>query len=642
MLEQALSDLGFAINTSKTECMVIPPLSATKAEYETTKAAAVAFGLTIAGDVVGWVDQFRYLGTIVWWRLDWSLEWKHAQDRVANGLRLMCRAGMHRKGLSPAQLYRYASNKFLCYLDLPSKVSGAGGCRSSAPWAGNDGAIAKALATIMCQYDASRMALRGEFGVWDAQSRIDMLLLRQFAKLVSGDRDSTHFRAMCASFESLSDEQRRNPEKADSRKGRLHHQPWAQQVLAAAKRFKLDATIGGAAFDNRFSDVGLLRLGLVGVAVTERDGSRTYLVTEEFTPGGLIDRRIDSVTTDTAGLAALAVRADAEKLRLGLVDLRARHIRWQLPEGTKFADALVWSPTLHDAAHAILKRIGNVRAQQVALDEQGATTGHQQQQYAAVKRGVYFESYLNLPPRLATALFRTRSDSQPTEDHVRRKPHRPRKSQKELPRLDDRLARACYHCDCIQGAAGVYPCETLLHVLLACPAYADRRATFRTELAQLVAEVHDSGAADGIAMPDVFNDTVFAMLVRGATSCTSPVTAQMALRNVTAERARAAPVYDHDARTAERTVSWLRAVSKTAKRHFEGAYQRFILRDGDDVGPDDEQRFLLCSRLLERIAAFSAHIFSRRHVLLRTNAAFADRSRDPAPPPAPPRRQDPA
>ena len=642
MLEQALSDLGFAINTSKTECMVIPPLSATKAEYETTKAAAVAFGLTIAGDVVGWVDQFRYLGTIVWWRLDWSLEWKHAQDRVANGLRLMCRAGMHRKGLSPAQLYRYASNKFLCYLDLPWKVSGAGGCRSSAPWAGNDGAIAKALATIMCQYDASRMALRGEFGVWDAQSRIDMLLLRQFAKLVSGDRDSTHFRAMCASFESLSDEQRRNPEKADSRKGRLHHQPWAQQVLAAAKRFKLDATIGGAAFDNRFSDVGLLRLGLVGVAVTERDGSRTYLVTEEFTPGGLIDRRIDGVTTDTAGLAALAVRADAEKLRLGLVDLRARHNRWQLPEGTKFADALVWSPTLRNAAHAILKRIGNVRAQQVALDEQGATTGHQQQQYAAVKRGVYFESYLNLPPRLATALFRTRSDSQPTEDHVRRKPHRPRKSQKELPRLDDRLARACYHCDCIQGAAGVYPCETLLHVLLACPAYADRRATFRTELAQLVAEVHDSGAADGIAMPDVFNDTVFAMLVRGATSCTSPVTAQMALRNVTAERARAAPVYDHDARTAERTVSWLRAVSKTAKRHFEGAYQRFILRDGDDVGPDDEQRFLLCSRLLERIAAFSAHIFSRRHVLLRTNAAFADRSRDPAPPPAPPRRQDPA
>jgi len=642
VLEQSLSDLGFAINTSKTECMVIPPLAAAKAEYEAIKAAAVEFKLKIAGDVVGWVDQFRYLGTIVWWRLDWSLEWKHAQDRVANGLRLMCRAGMHRKGLSPAQLYRYASNKFLCYLDLPSKVSGAGGCRSSAPWAGNDGTIAKTLATIMCQYDAPRMALRGEFGVWDAQSRIDMLLLRQFAKLASGSRDSTHFRAMCASFESLSAAQRSAPETTDSRKGRLHHQPWAQQVLAAARRFKLDAPIGGVAFGNRFSDVSLLRLGLVGVTVTERDGVRSYLVTEELTSGGLLDRRIDGVTVDTARLAALAARADAEKLRLGLVDLRAQHVRWQLPEGVKFADALVWSPTLHDAAHAILKRIGNVRAQQVALDEQSTATGHQHQQYAAVKRGVYFESYLNLSPRHATALFRTRSDSQPTEDHVRRKPYRPRKSQKELRRLDERLERACYQCDCIQGVAGVYPCETLLHVLLVCPAYADRRAAFRTELAQLVAEVHDSGAAGQIAMPDVFNDTVFAMLVRGATSCTSPVTAQMTLRNVTAERARAAPAYDHDTRTAERTSSWLRAVSNTAKRRFEGAYQRFILRDGADIGPDDEQRFLLCSRLLECIATFSSCIFSRRHVLLRANAAFAERSRDPALPPAPPRPQDPA
>jgi hypothetical protein len=469
-----------------------------------------------------------------------------------------------------------------------------------------------------------------------------MLLLRQFAKLVSGSRDSTHFRAMCASFESLSSAQRNTPETTDSRKGRLHHQPWAQQVLAAARRFKLEAPIGGVAFGNRFSDVSLLRLGLVGVTVTERDGARSYVFTEELTSGGLVDRRIDNVTVDSARLAALAARADAEKLRLGLVDLRAQHVRWDLPEGVKFADALVWSPTLHDAAHSILKRIGNVRAQQVALDEQGAAKGHQHEQYAAVKRGVYFESYLNLSPRLATALFRTRSDSQPTEDHVRRKPHRPRKSQKELRRLDNRLERACYQCDCIHGVPGVYPCETLLHVLLVCPAYADRRAAFRTELAQLVAEVHDSGAAGQTAMPDVFNDTVFAMLVRGATSCTSPVTAQMALRNVTAERARAAPVYGHDAHIAQRTASWLRAVSNTAKRRFEGAYQRFILRDGVDVGPDDEQRFLLCNRLLECVAAFSSRIFSRRHVLLRTNAAFADRTRDPAPPPAPPRRQDPA
>ena len=98
-------------------------------------------------------------------------------------------------------------------------------------------------------------------------------------------------------------------------------------------------------------------LHLVCVSVTERDSTsaRSYLVTEELTSGGLLDRRIDGGTVDTARLDrdALPVLAradaDAEKLSLGIVDLRAQHVSWQLPEGTKFADALVWSLTLHDA-----------------------------------------------------------------------------------------------------------------------------------------------------------------------------------------------------------------------------------------------------------------------------------------------------
>ena len=50
------------------------------------------------------------------------------------------------------------------------------------------------------------------------------------------------------------------------------------------------------------------------------------LVTEELTSGGLIDRRIDGVTVDTARLDVLAARADAEKPSLGLVDLRAQRL----------------------------------------------------------------------------------------------------------------------------------------------------------------------------------------------------------------------------------------------------------------------------------------------------------------------------
>jgi len=55
--------------------------------------------------------------------------------------------------------------------------------------------------------------------------------------------------------------------------------------------------------------------------------------------------------------------------------------------------------------------------------------------------------------------------------------------------------------------------------------------------------------------------------------------------------------------------------------------------------PDSEQRFfLLCSRLFECTATFSLRIFSRRHVLLRSNIAFAARARDPNPVPSPVRR----
>ena len=115
-------------------------------------------------------------------------------------------------------------------------------------------------------------------------------------------------------------------------KGRLHHQPWAQQVLAAALRFKLEVMIGGVMFGNCFSNVRMFRLGLVGVSVTERDCARSCLVTEELTSSGLVDQRIHGV--DIARLDALAARA--------------------------VAVALVWSPTLHDAARAILKRFGTL------------------------------------------------------------------------------------------------------------------------------------------------------------------------------------------------------------------------------------------------------------------------------------------
>ena len=57
--------------------------------------------------------------------------------------------------------------------------------------------------TIMCDWHSSRLTLCGEFGIWDARTRIDLLVLRQFAKIIAYDRDSTRCRALCLSADSL-------------------------------------------------------------------------------------------------------------------------------------------------------------------------------------------------------------------------------------------------------------------------------------------------------------------------------------------------------------------------------------------------------------------------------------------------------
>jgi hypothetical protein len=91
-------------------------------------------------------SRFTVAGeTVVRWGLDWMLEWHNAQQRVQNGLRLISSSGMHKKGLSPAQLYKQAQNKALCYLNRPSAISGAGGALSSAPWNSRDGLVVEAL-----------------------------------------------------------------------------------------------------------------------------------------------------------------------------------------------------------------------------------------------------------------------------------------------------------------------------------------------------------------------------------------------------------------------------------------------------------------------------------------------------------------
>lgn len=467
--------------------------------------------------------------------------------------------------------------------------------------------------------------------MWDARTRIDLLLLRQFAKIIACARDSTHFRALCLSADSLTHARRVDAAGKDSHKGRTHHQPWIQQVVAAAARFGIEAPLNGF----QCFDVAEVRMGLVGVCVFESDGQRTDAY--DVTVGGRTSTVVNGQLVKAFDVAALAARADLGQLQLGLFDLRATQQWWSLPAGTKFTNALAWSPVLHDATFAILDRLGRQCALKIACAERAAAsaTETQIQRYIATKNNhdLRSETYLNLPPRLARPLYLSRADNQHNEESARRRPVQPFNSTRIFPRIFNRVLRPCYNCAAL--APAVYHCESLLHVLLRCPVFDTLRAAFRADMAALVAEVHAISTIDfaGAPAPDINNDTAFATLVRCATAANPGAILQAAvIANPTAVQARSNPPYQHDAAVAARTAAWLHTVSTVARRRYAGAYEVFVVRSA--AIPEFDTASLACNRLIERIAAFNAQIFSRRHALLRNNAEFARRSRDP-PAPAP-------
>ena len=86
-------------------------------------------------------------------------------------------------------------------------------------------------------------------------------------------------------------------------------------------------------------------------------------------------------------------------------------------------------------------------------------------------------------------MLQVRLGRAPTEEFKRESPRGP------LPRIANRLERCCYNCAPIDGIAGVYPAETLAHVLLRCPSYAGPRAVALQQLCALA----DDPAACAIA-----------------------------------------------------------------------------------------------------------------------------------------------
>jgi len=600
----ALRALGLFVNVRKTKWMVVPRPWVSSKDYETLKSNALAQTPQVGGQPIAVVDKFDYLGVTMWWRWDWDLAWRSAQQRARKAYFSAVRGGwQHRAGSLNSQM-AFAHAKIFCHFNYIAALTGTGGNKTSAPWLVNEDIVNWVLGTVTGQNTkfVDAQALRIEAGIWPWQWRGDMLLLRMWCKFLSMPISSVFYRAMCLSIQMTTGEQRQNPATISNRKGQLHHQTWAQQLYAAASRFGIDKL-----------DVDLRRHTLVTVQVDAvGDGNWGAPTGEEAanTPVRLVLSRV------------LASRG-GDHLELGATC-------WGLPAGTRAEDVMkTWSPQLEEACHTELRYRGNAGRQsevRVFLAQQ-VQLHKRLRLWATTTSGSFEQPYWHLPDvKIARRLLALRLDTCPTEDWTRR---RPCKHLKQLPPHE----RACYLCDCIDGVPDIYWPETLVHVLLrcTCPALRDLRDMLRQGLMALSAEPTTARLAEasGAATPDFNNDSALLTAMQlcigigpGPILLPLPLPpSSSATRAIAAERARArrvAPQFARDIPAATATAKWVRALTDD----WRDIYRNVRRKDNPLTSPG--------YRLASLVARHAVAVFSTRRNLLRGVPGFDARARDPA------------
>jgi len=169
---------------------------------------------------------------------------------------------------------------------------------------------------------------------------------------------------------------------------------------------------------------------------------------------------------------------------------------WDLPATAEYSTVFsTWTPQLRAACFAALKREGNARRQRLVtiLLRGEANEASSHRRYVAIKRASYLETYWSLPDlEAARRLLRVRLDNAAVRDVVLRSG----RGNRGDARVANRVLRACYCCEAINGQAGVFHPETIDHTLLHCAAHDARRQTFKAAIRALVA---DQAAVDLVA-----------------------------------------------------------------------------------------------------------------------------------------------
>ena len=636
IVDMALQVSGLTLNGPKTKWMLVPKQSTEPKKYEEAKQLLLQAPLRVKGRAVELVDEFDYLGTRIWWHWDWTKAWLLAQSRANKQLGLVKLARFTYKDWSPFSSFVFANGKIFCHFNTIAAVAGAGGAKSSAPWKANEKIITSTMQSLLRTPLLNALAIRCEFGIWDSRSRIDMLLLRFWAKLITCPPASTHFRALCLSFLSLTRLHRANPAKHLSDKSRVHRQPWAQHVLAAAQRFKVDVNLINRLI-NPFVEIHFCSDGQEWRALR---GAALHpdhpLLQEASSPGCRL-----RLSVIEPGRVGTDVSGSVEGVNC-----------WTLPPGTLPVPAITcWTDQLRCATFASLRDRGNACRQVQVAERLSSTLTGELRRYARLKSGSFFEAYLHLPMSMALPILAARSDAAKNEGAVRRRMLKTRvrvpqvgdgriqvqtsHTLKAFPRLNMDFERACYLCPCIDGCDGVYWPETIEHMLLTCAFYVETRQSLVKSLAEFAANPATLIVTGTINAPDfssISNLYVAVFLISNLPDqpllhqhCVQPTPASASgvrtrsastQSSLHADARRRGPQVELDMGMARYSATWINALLQDwSVKH----------RDCRSADPNESPG----KQFAELIAQYHHAIIRARRKALQNNLDFFNRSRDP-------------
>jgi hypothetical protein len=635
--------IGLSFNVSKTQWMVVPPMESKRpsnpdletAIYKSLKTESMTSCLTVGGRPIKLVDKFEYLGVWMTWRWNWEMAWNSCIKRAQFELYKIRKGGLQHSGASLHALLEYVRGKVASHFNYISAVTGAGGCKSSAPWRQCEEVMSDALQTVVDCSIMNGNALKIESGTWDQQTRIFMLLLRFFSKILTAPTYSTIYRVMCLSFHSLSKNQRENPLSADASIDRMHRQPWSQQVVAAAIQFKLTPPRP----DRLWTDLLLVHV----------EGDKLY-------------SNPDTISmSDRSRLSQFSDIAMARKCRLRLIDpetnvagdfIEGKNC-WTVSPSTRFENIFHdWSTELREATFTVLRKLANRYRQGIVSDyiRLQYTKDGGLRRWAKLVSGSFEQPYWRLPNvYLARRLLRARLDMMDNEDVRRRRPSSLQDGKDtRLPRLG-REFRACYLCHCIDGVDDIFWPETIEHALIFCPAYSKEREMIRTRLTSIFSSPAAAVVAQGVGLtgaPPSFSEIgdgvgntsfLFALLLcTGVGPIQAPILQQLQTLHQHGTR-RAVAIENHQRRpevvasakrceqqfplnlpAARLVASWTAALTRNWVN---------LLRDN---GACDVASQTPGYMLVDTVSHFVDDLFAQRRRLLRVDCDYLTRARDPA------------